>query len=309
MGKFPLREAGISERRNQPRCERGLPATTWPRVPEPGAWGRRGPAWSLPKEGPVHKIRLMKAKLASGVFLIVAIGLGLGWFLHVKQLRAEREELLTKVAALTADLQQARSNASEATQEKTDLGHRLEALTTQLKNASNDLSVATAGLADARTAAAAAARLAEVEINQREARIAELEVTNKDLDRQAAEAREMLAGLEARITDTERQLAAAEGDRDFLMRELQRLQTEKADIERRFNDLVVLRAQVRKLQTELAADSQLDAIREGLSQSRRLKGAELLRRGFPAHRQDEASAEVDLDVEIRRDGSSTIEQR
>lgn len=251
----------------------------------------------------------MKANLVIGVLLVIAVGLGLGWFLQGKKLRSERDALLTRVGSLSNEVQRATSSVSEAAQEKTALDRRIDALTLQLKNTSNDLAVATISLADARDTAAAAARLAEEEINKREARIAELEVTNKNLDRQAAEARDMLAGLEARITDTERKLAAAEGDRDFLMRELERLQTEKADLERRFNDLVVLRAQVRKLQTELAADSQLDAIREGLSQTRRLKGAELLRRGFPAHRQDDASSDVDLDVEIRRDGTSTIEQK
>jgi septal ring factor EnvC (AmiA/AmiB activator) len=133
-----------------------------------------------------------------------------------------------------------------------------------------------------------------------------LEVANKNLDQQARVTSEALRDLETRIGETERQLAAAQGDRDILMRELQRLQTEKAELERRFNDLVVLRDQMQRLQEDLAADAERDALRLKLNRKRHLKGAELLMRGFDQVDSGDSSS-VDMEVEIRRDGSSRID--
>jgi len=61
--------------------------------------------------------------------------------------------------------------------------------------------------------------------------------------------------------DTERKLAASEGDREFLLAELKRLQAEKVDLERQFNDLALLRDQIRKLKDELSIASRLEWIR------------------------------------------------
>jgi chromosome segregation ATPase len=244
----------------------------------------------------------MKSKLAIAVLLVVAVILGIGWRIQWQQDSVRETNLLTRMHSLSNDLSRTSSQAATIRQAKAGLEQRVSALTAQLQQTSNQLSVAQSSLAEVRSAAQKAARAAEEELNKRAERIAELEVANKNLDRRAKAAKAAIADLEGRITDLQRQLASARGDRDFLMNELKRLQTEKAEVERRFNDLVVLREQVRKLQSELAATSQLEAIRTSLSRRRHLKGAEVLRRGF----RPRPRPPVDLDVELRRNGPPTI---
>ena len=52
-----------------------------------------------------------------------------------------------------------------------------------------------------------------------------------------------MKGLESLIQDTQKKLEASEGDRDFLLAELQRLRAEKAELEKQFNNLASLRDQ------------------------------------------------------------------
>jgi hypothetical protein len=97
-------------------------------------------------------------------------------------------------------------------------------------------------------------------------------------------------------------LEASEGDREFLLKELKRLQAEKSDLERQFNDLAMLRDQVRRLRDELSVSRRLEWIRRGLYGS--LKGGELLRKGFASASNTQTN--FNLDVEIKRDGSATV---
>jgi chromosome segregation ATPase len=106
--------------------------------------------------------------------------------------------------------------------------------------------------------------------------------------------------LERQIAETERKLTASEGDREFLLAELKRLQTEKADLERQFSDLALLRDQIRKLKDELSIARRLEWIRRGLYGSEH-KGAEKLQPGFAT-----PPGDADLEVEIRQDGESKV---
>ena len=109
-----------------------------------------------------------------------------------------------------------------------------------------------------------------------------------------------ITSLESQIDDTKKKLAASEGDREFLLKELKRLQAEKAELERKFNDLAVLRDQVRKLRDELSIARRLEWIRRGLYGFER--GAERLQKGLPAG----AQTNYDLNVEIKQSGGAKI---
>jgi len=111
--------------------------------------------------------------------------------------------------------------------------------------------------------------------------------------------------LNTRITDTERKLAASEGDRDLLQRELKRLLAERAELERRFNDLAVLRDQVRKLREEMSIARRVDYFRRGLYGTGK-KGAQVLNDGFrnvakaaPTPTPTPIEAEVGTDGSVR----------
>jgi predicted nucleic acid-binding Zn-ribbon protein len=142
-----------------------------------------------------------------------------------------------------------------------------------------------------------------LEIVRLETRAKELEAQNSDLDKQASEMKGAIGSLETRIADTQKQLNVAEGDRDYLLGELLRLQTEKQDLERRLNDVVALKDQIQKIRDELSVSKRLENLRKSLYGTEPRKGGEVLQRGV---RRESGDAKPDLEVEVRRDGSATV---
>jgi hypothetical protein len=116
-----------------------------------------------------------------------------------------------------------------------------------------------------------------------------------------------IGGLENQIKITERKLAASEGDREALKKELKRLIAEKTDLEKKFNDLAILRDQVRKLKEELNIARRLDFIRRGLYGFDK-KGAQLFQEGVrPKAAAGSATNAYPLKVEVGTDGSTRVD--
>jgi predicted RNase H-like nuclease (RuvC/YqgF family) len=169
-----------------------------------------------------------------------------------------------------------------------------------LSTASNQVSVLEAKVVEAGEAAARA----EAEIAARDARIAKLETERDDLTQQMNGLNEKIVRLEGQIGTAEAQLAAARGDRSFLLKELTRMQAEKAELERQFTDLAVLREQVNRLQNELAVARRVDLLRAGAYGGQQLKGAGLLHSKQFKQTPEVAPQSYDLDVEIKADGTA-----
>ncbi|SPE51829.1 conserved exported hypothetical protein [Verrucomicrobia bacterium] len=147
------------------------------------------------------------------------------------------------------------------------------------------------------------------EVAKRDAKITELESQNEALDKQALDLSTSITNLNLQIADTQKKLATSEGDKAFLQGELQRMVAEKAELERQFNDLTVLRAQVSKLKEELAVARRLEWIRQGLFASSEQKGAQKLMQGFSAPQVAQAKVAkpaYDLNVEVSADGSVKV---
>jgi len=109
--------------------------------------------------------------------------------------------------------------------------------------------------------------------------------------------------LGKQIADTQKKLDASEGDREFLIKELKRMQAEKAELERQFNDLSVLRTQVAKLKDELSIARRLEWIRMGIYGSQEKKGAEIL---AATMQPGGTKPRMDLNVELKTDGTATV---
>ena len=185
---------------------------------------------------------------------------------------ADREKL--------ADLLQ--TNLTQRTEEVASLKDHLLAANTSLTKAQDQI------------------KSAEAEMQKQGARIAELETMRANLSQKMNGLTNNIAGLEAQITDTRRKLASAEGDRTFLLKELDRLQKERAELVHQFNDLAFLRGQVSKLQEEYAINQRLDWMNKGVYASQDRKGAEALvsKVTVPV-----AKADRRLNVEIYQDGA------
>jgi len=229
-------------------------------------------------------------KAATIILIALALALGAAMLVqHNKAVEQKNTDVAEKVE-LTNRLESTRAKFEEQERIAMYLQTNLTVREQELLSTSNSL---------LKTAADAA----KAEMAKREARINELETQKDALDKQAVDLKSAIGNLEKSITDTEKKLAASEGDREFLLKELKRLQTEKAELERQFNDLTALRAQVSKLKDELSVARRLEWIRMGIYGQQAMKGAEKLMAGSP---NPAAATNFNLNVELKQDGGAIV---
>jgi chromosome segregation ATPase len=256
----------------------------------------------------------MKNIIGAAVLVLICIALGIALLVRNKQASEEKKtdtvtilELSNKWVDTSVKLQeqkQVNDTLESDVKARKEEGARL---TNQLVQTSASLSKTEENLAKTAEELALARKTAQEEMARRDARIAELESQNQSLDRQALDLNAALTNLNTQILDTQRKLAASEGDKAFLEKELKRLMGEKAELERQFNDLQVLRAQVSKLKEELSIARRLEWIRKGLFAADEQKGSQKLMQGptSPAQ-QTNLPAHYDLNVEVGADGSVRV---
>ena len=242
-------------------------------------------------------------KAATIILIALALALGAAMLVqHNKAVEQKNTDVAEKVE-LTNRLEATRAKFEEQERIAMYLQTNLTVREQELLSTSNSLLKTAADLAKTQKEAQAAADAAKAEMAKREARINELETQKDALDKQAVDLKSAIGNLEKSITDTEKKLAASEGDREFLLKELKRLQTEKAELERQFNDLSALRAQVSKLKEELSVARRLEWIRMGIYGQQAMKGAEKLMAGSP---NPAAATNFNLNVELKQDGGAIV---
>lgn len=218
----------------------------------------------------------MKDKAPIVVLIIVAAGLGIGLVVVNNKAHREKQELYD---ALTVQSNTVTTIKTSLTEQQA-VNQALETnLATLRVDYSNKLTLSDANLHSTEESlekAKAEAAADTAEIAARDKKIADLESQNQDLDTQATDLRDHISSLQNQIDATKDKLARSEGDRGVLLKELNRLQTEKTVWENRFNDLAVLQTQVHKLKDELSEARNLDWIRRGIYASIHEKGAERL---------------------------------
>src|SRR5947208_3421463 len=247
-------------------------------------------------------LQTMKGKTGIVVLAVLCVALGIGLLVRHAKAVQDQQAAAAKIKNLSEDVQRTQSKLNEQQTVNASLSKSLDTLTADAQGLSNKLENATSALAKTEQEAKAAAEAAKDEIAKRDAKINELEGQNDDLSKKMAELNTSITGLESQIDDTKKKLAASEGNREFLLKELKRLQTEKAELERKFNDLAVLRDQVRKLRDELSIARRLEWIRRGLYGSE--KGAERLQKGLASV--EPQGTNYDLNVEIKQSGGAKI---
>ena len=115
-----------------------------------------------------------------------------------------------------------------------------------------------------------------------------------------------ITNLTTQIDETKRKLAASEGEKGFLEKELKRLMAEKAELERQFNDLTVLRAQVVQVEGGAFGCPPAGLDSPGLLRQHRRKGAQKLMQGSAASQAKPPKPTYDLNVEVSADGSVKV---
>lgn len=255
----------------------------------------------------------MKNRLGIVVLALVCLGLFIAIVTVKRQATAEK----------TAALEQAQTASNQSWVQLNAKVDELKNVNTQLEkdaqtqksnyektvtDLTNNYSAAAANLAKAETDL----KSAQDEIKQRDTKIADLEKENHTLDARATELSSALTNLNVQIADTKQKLASSEGNRAVLETELKRLMGEKTELERQFNDLNVLRAQVAKLKTEQNIARRIEWMRNGLYASSDEKGAQRLMQGISAptattgRSNPNNKPNYDLNVEVTSDGSVRI---
>jgi chromosome segregation ATPase len=245
----------------------------------------------------------MKSKIAIAVLLIVSLVLG-GLLIYEKgERKHEVRELTSVVKVHSDDLARARREVGELKGVNLELESQLNAAKTEIVQYSNQVVQARAERAQVEAEAQKASELAAAEMAKAEAQIAALQAQVDERNRQLEEVRGQIAALEQKIAEKEQELELAKGDKDFLMSELRRMQTEKAQLERKFHDLALLRDQVRQLKEEMAQQRRIEMMQKGIYATTTAKGgATRQMRGFSQPLN--TTTNFNLDVEIDLDGSA-----
>lgn len=253
----------------------------------------------------------MKNRIGVVVLVVLCLGLGIGLVASRKQASDQQhqdseriENLSNKWVKTSSDLDEQKQVAAMYEKDLDSQKKALTDLTNNFSQVSAQLSETSAKLSSTE----ASLKANQEELAKRETRISELENQTQDLNKQTSDLSNQLTNLTTQIADTQRKLAASEGDKAFLEKELQRLIAEKAELERQFNDLAVLRAQVAKLKQEMSIARRLEWIRQGLFARADQKGAQQLMQGAgtgPALAKAPKPA-YDLNVEVNADGSVKV---
>lgn len=250
-------------------------------------------------------LKTMKGRAALIILVLISIGLGIGLLVRHNQAARENQKAHEKIIKLSNDVVQIHGKVDDLNNVNRVLENNLDGRTRELETVSNNLISVSATLAKTEAEAKAAAEAAAAEMAKRDTQIAELQGQNDEMTKRMLDLNTSLGNLEKQIASTEKKLAASEGDRDFLLRELKRLQTEKAELEKQFNDLAVLREQVSKLKDELSIARRIDWIRRGIYGTTAQKGAEGLIK--PIQPPAPPSTNVNLNVELQQSGGVKIQ--
>jgi chromosome segregation ATPase len=254
----------------------------------------------------------MKAKPVLIALIIAVLALTIGLIVTGKKASQEKIKSERDITRLSnncvsvqgqLDLEKAERIALETNFHATKIEYSNKLVTTE-----SDLARTAANLNKTQSEAKAAADAAAAEIAQRDKKIQELESQNQTLDKTANDLRSSITNLTSQIDATEQKLARAEGDRDFLLKELKRLKDEKADLERKFNDIAQLRDQIHKLKEEMSISRRLDMIRRGFYANPNIKGGERMIRSL-AKPDATPGTNNTLNVEIKQNGEKKVESQ
>ena len=244
----------------------------------------------------------MKAAIA--FLLLVAVCLGVGLLVRHNSAVKEKQTDVQVISEFSNKVEVTKSKLDEQEKLAMYLQTNLTLKGEELSGASNNLTKLNAELAKTRAEMQAAAEAARVEIERKDTQITQLTAQTNQLTMKMDDLTSSIDKLGKLIADTERKLTASEGDREFLLKELKRLQVEKADLERQFNDLAVLRTQVAKIREELTVARRLDWLRMGIYGTSEKKGAEQLMAKTPGA--NKPTNNFSLNVELKQDGGAVV---
>ena len=248
----------------------------------------------------------MKTKIVIVVLAVVCLGLGIALFIIKSQTDDQHTKDISSIVDISNQLVSASQQVNSLDQVNLGLTNDLALSRQQSVDLSNSLAGATAALADTKSDLAGAKdQMAQLtnQVSSLNTQIASLETQNQALDQRAGELTNTIAQLSAKIEATENQLAVSETNRAFIQAELQKQMAEKAELERKFNDLNTVRAQVKKLKDELFVQRRIQLDK---NTNVNKKGGQILMERTPSVVPPKPVSGYDLNVEVGSDGSVKV---
>jgi chromosome segregation ATPase len=242
----------------------------------------------------------MRTKLGAVILVVAFAGLLAALFAmkHAAEEKFKRDT--DAILDFSNQLVTARANLDELGQVNLRLTNELAASLEESLTFSNQFAETSGTLANTR----ASLQSAQDQIGGLNKRIAGLTTQNQVLDQRAAALSGAIAGLNAQIADTQQKLADSETNNTFLEAELQRQTVARAELEGKFNNLTVVRAQAKKLKEDLVVSRRMQWMREGTDPAMLAKGGQqLMQRTAPAPARP---PHYDLNVEVSSDGAIRV---
>ncbi len=250
-----------------------------------------------------HCVHCMKPKIAIVILVLISLGLCVALIARHNKAVRDKTEADSQITSLSNVVVITSTKLEDQHQVNIDLDRIKQARETELFSTSNNLTKVSATLEKTVAEAKAAEIAAKAELEKRDQKITELETQRDDLTKKMLTLNSSIDSKEKQIAETEKRLADSKGENKFLLEELKRLKAEKADLERQFNDLAVLREQVSKLKEEMAIVRRLEFIRLGLFGVTAKGGATAL---MTPTKPAEPGTNFNLNVEIKQDGGSKV---
>lgn len=247
----------------------------------------------------------MKNSIGLVIVAVVAVGLAIALYTTNKNAGERQTRAEQTIASLSNSWERTQGELQEQKSTNKNLERDLDAEKKKLEETSNKLASTSTALDDTQKTLAAT----KEEVAKREEKIKELESTNADLDKKAMELSATINSLNDQIAATRQQLATTQSDKAFLEKELQRLLADKAELERQFNDLKIVKAQYAKLKEEFNNGRRLEWLRKGLYASDESKGSQRLMSTGPgaiATTPATTNGKYDLNVEVGTDGKVRV---
>jgi chromosome segregation ATPase len=245
---------------------------------------------------------VMKMKIGIVILAVVCVGLAIALFATKKQADDQRKSDDDHILDFSNQLVTASENLDDLRQVNLKLTNDIAMSQQQTLQLSNSYVEATGALSNSLASTKSSLQAAQDQIANLNGRISDLEAQNQVLDQRAAELTNTIASLSSQISDTTQKLVTSETNNIFLEKELQDQMAKKAELERKFNDIDEVRAQVKKLHDELFVARRLQFMRSGITDQ---KGAQLLMQRITPTTPASAkmSPHYDLNVEVGSDGS------
>ena len=173
------------------------------------------------------------------VLVLVCAGLGIALIAIKKQAVDQQRDFAEKNGVLSNGLVQTSEQLERQKQVNAELESDRDKRKKEFEELTSNYSKVSANLfevSNTLTKTEVALKTSQEETAKRDAKIDGLEAQNQALDKQAVDLSTAITNLTTQIEETKRKLAASEGEKGFLEKELKRLMAEKSELEKQFNE-------------------------------------------------------------------------